>query len=232
MIRGAYNLVLDILYPEFCLNCGKYGQVLCTECFLSMELSQTDTCFFCGRISKEGRICPSCKRSNDFLIEKMVWAGSYKDKVLKEALHEFKYSGVFAVGEILGEVLCRRLVKWLNHGDNLVVVPIPLHINKFKKRGFNQSELLARAISRRFNLEGGLALSRIRETQTQVGLSRGDRQKNLDGAIICSDPELIIGRNILLIDDVVTTGSTINECAKVLKSAGAKKIYAVAVARG
>jgi len=197
-----------------------------------MELSQTDVCFFCGRISKEGRICQSCKRSNDFLIQKIVWAGSYKDKVLKEALHEFKYSGVLSVGEILEEVLCRRLTRWLNHGEDLVVVPVPLHINKLKKRGFNQAELLARAISKKFGLEGGTALSRIRETQTQVGLSRNDRQKNLDGAIICSDPELIMGRNILLVDDVVTTGSTINECAKVLRKIGAKKVYVASVARG
>ena len=122
-------------------------------------------------------------------------------------------------------------VRRQNFTKNTVIVPVPLHRNRLNLRGFNQSELLARYLSKRLDLPGCDALVRRLNTMNQVGLQREKRLSNLDGAFDCSDKEYILGKNIILVDDVVTTGATLNECAKVLKQFGAKKIVGVVLAR-
>ena len=113
----------------------------------------------------------------------------------------------------------------------LVVIPVPLHKNRQDLRGFNQSELIARKLSKKLNLPGGCALARTKDTEAQVSLSREFRLTNLVGAFTCTDKEFITGKNILLVDDVATTLSTLNECARALKDAGAKKVWGIVVAR-
>jgi ComF family protein len=124
--------------------------------------------------------------------------------------------------------------KRLEHADCLksfVVVPVPIHRSKEQKRGFNQSELIARKLSELCGNCGGLALARVIKTATQVGLSKTQRAANVEGSIICIDRDLINNRSVLLLDDVATTGATLNECAKVLKKCGAKRVDAAVVAR-
>jgi ComF family protein len=116
----------------------------------------------------------------------------------------------------------------------MLIVPVPLHARKRRQRGFNQAELIARAAlklqpSQRFELKP--VLDRIRETQAQIGLSRHDRRENLRGAFAVTAPQAIRGREVLLVDDVFTTGTTASECALVLRRAGAAKVYVATVAR-
>lgn len=230
--RALMHLIHSLLFPEFCIGCGAYGMTLCSLCFESIRVAETYTCFYCGRIAPLGRLCPSCRNKHKIEILRMTWAVSYKDEMAKELIHEFKYMGVYKAGEILAEMLCRRVGEFISDIDDPIVVPVPLHYQKLKKRGFNQAEYFSLALSKHYDLHGGLALSRVKETETQVGKSKSDREKNLTDAFVCQDIDLIKDRNVILVDDVITTGTTLNECAKALKSAGAKKIYAVAVARG
>jgi ComF family protein len=156
-------------------------------------------------------------------------------------IHEFKYNGIVELSEMLAELMVERLKSKLPAGG-IVVVPVPLHKKRQGLRGFNQSELLARYVSKRLNLPGGTALARTRNTDPQVGKSGMYRKTNLKGAFEVLDPELVSNKTVLLIDDVATTGSTLNECAKILKSsglpaealakAGAKAVWGVVVARG
>lgn len=231
ILSQIYGLFLQCFYPEFCVACGKYGGVVCSDCFNTIECCTSSICLFCGRLTTEGKVCEKCRKSHKFIPKAVFWTASYHHPVVKELLHNFKYNTQYACGDILAEMLFQRL-KPCAFPKDLIVIPVPLHKNKLKKRGFNQSEILARAVSGKLNLHGGTAMRRVIETKTQVGLTREQRMVNMHEAFVCSDPELIQGKSVLLIDDVVTTGSTLNECAKVLKSAGAKAIYVATVARG
>jgi len=118
----------------------------------------------------------------------------------------------------------------------ITVVPVPLHARKRAQRGFNQSELIARAALKQLNRPERFQLSlhslvRVRETESQIGLTRHQRRENLRGAFKVSDPDQVSGRNVLLVDDVFTTGTTAAECARVLRRAGAERVYVATVAR-
>lgn len=161
----------------------------------------------------------------------IIICANYGSGPVKEMIHEFKYNGILEFAEMLGELMVERLKIGLPKGE-LVVVPVPLHRCRQGQRGFNQSELLARYVSKKLKLHGGLALSRVKNTDPQVGKSGMYRKTNIESAFRIEDKEFIEGKTVLLVDDVATTGSTLNECAKVLKSSGAKSIWGVVVSRG
>lgn len=229
MIKALCGFIIELFYPTRCINCGEYGLYLCFECYKKIDLCRTTVCFYCGKISKNGKICSSCKRKNHSLLNSVIWIGQYEG-VLKELIHNFKYSGVKSIAPILSEMATQALLK-RGEMHNYIIVPVPIHQKRYSQRGFNQSEEIARIISKRLNLHGGLALKRVVNTKSQIGLNKIERQKNIKGSIICNDKELIRGKNVMLIDDVATTGATLNECAKLLKEAGAKSVEALIIAR-
>lgn len=222
---------MDILFPRFCVNCGKYGDSICANCFQTIEISYTRTCLYCGKISAGGKICAQCKAREKPAFCQAIWAGSYQDEALKSMIHGLKYQNILDLAEVLGEMLA-QVVMESGISLDVVVVPVPLHWEKQKKREFNQAELIARYLSKRLGLHGGLALKRVRETESQVGLHREMRAQNVENAFRCDDQRIVEDRVVLLVDDVATTGSTLHECAKALKSAGAKKVIVAVVARG
>lgn len=230
LIVNIFSNFLDIFFPKRCVNCGEGGCFVCYECANKIEIIQTSTCPVCGKISKFGQFCSSCKTKSQLALSGLIVAARYDAGPIKEMIHHFKYSGFTGLADSLSEIICLGLRKNLPKGP-LVIVPVPLHKNKEGIRGFNQSELISREISRNLKISGGCAISRIRDTRTQVSLNKHDRMENLIGAFRCVDKEFIEGKNILLIDDVATTFTTLNECAKVLKDTGAKKIWGVVVAR-
>jgi len=144
-------------------------------------------------------------------------------------LYLFKYEGITALCEVLSEVAAQRVKNRIN--PDVVVVPVPISGSRFKKRGYNQSEFLARQISKTLKLSGGNALIRVRDTKSQVGLSKEERAENVKDSFECVDKRLVKGQEVLLIDDVATTFATLNECAKVLKGAGAKSVTGLVVAK-
>jgi ComF family protein len=160
--------------------------------------------------------------------------GSY-DSGLRELIHLLKFEQVRPSAAVLGGMLAKALAGlepgWTQRP--VVVVPVPLHTRKLRQRGFNQSELIAQYAVK---LTGGMAvhsrvLERRRETQSQIGLTRHQRRENLRGTFVVTRPQEIAGREILLVDDVFTTGTTVSECARVLRRAGASKIFVATVAR-
>jgi len=167
----------------------------------------------------------------DLKLNGIIVAANYEAGPTREMIHHLKYSGFTELSDLLGELIVQRLVvESLSNGT--ILVPVPLHINKQTKRGFNQSELIAQYVSNRTKIPYKNALVRIKETESQVGLSGDERRSNLEGAFRCEKKTTIAGKSILLVDDVTTTYSTLNECAKELKSAGAKKVYGLVVSRG
>jgi ComF family protein len=163
--------------------------------------------------------------------------GSY-DGGLKEFVHLLKFEQVRPAAGVLGRMLAeviRRLEPSLPEAA-ISVVPVPLHSRKQSQRGFNQADLVTRAALKRLAMPDRFrlvtnALVRRRETDSQIGLTRHQRRENLRGAFAVTDPTSFVGKNILLVDDVFTTGTTVSECAKVLRRAGASTIWVVTVAR-
>lgn len=154
--------------------------------------------------------------------------GTYEG-VLAEAIGLFKYHGKTHLAKPLGEMLLSRL-DGLPRADCLV--PVPLHPQRLRMREYNQALLLCDTVGRRFNLEViPDGLERVRETPPQIGLSLSDRRRNVRRAFVAKCPKLIEDHQVLLIDDVLTTGATVNECARALKRAGAKAVYVLTVAR-
>ena len=224
------DIFLDIVFPKRCVDCGKEGSFVCYDCAGKIEIIKTMTCAVCGKISKSGQFCPACRTKWGLELSGLIAAARYDIGPTKEMIHHLKYSGFTELADPLSEMIYQSLRNHMPKG-NCVAVPVPLHKNREAVRGFNQAELIVRDLSKKMHLHGGLAISRIKDTETQVNLNRTLRQHNLSGAFVCTDKNLVKDKNVLLIDDVATTLSTLNECAKVLKEAGAKKIWGVVVAR-
>ncbi|HKN17557.1 MAG TPA: ComF family protein [Candidatus Sulfotelmatobacter sp.] len=202
-------------------------------------------CFFCGErlfssyalsVSDGEPRCGLCERI-DPVFERAVAYGSYEGG-LRELIHLLKYSGVYPAANVLGRMLAEA-VEALSPGftaDQLFVIPVPLHRSKLRQREFNHAELIARAALKLRPASGRLslladALERKRETPSQTGLTRHQRRENVRGAFRVPRPEAVNGREVLLVDDVLTTGATVSECARVLLRAEATKVWVATVAR-
>jgi ComF family protein len=179
--------------------------------------------------------CGLCRRLEPPYIKATAY-GSY-DGGLRELIHLLKYNGVRPAANVLGRMLAEAIEDLQPHfSDNeILVAPVPLHTRKARQRGFNQSELIARAAIKlktagRFHLSANL-LERCRETTSQIGLSRHQRRENIRGAFRVANPDEVTGREVLIVDDVFTTGTTVSECARILRRAGASKVYVATVAR-
>lgn len=220
--------MLDLLFPRRCVVCGQSSAYICFACANEIQYLKTPVCLKCGKITKNGEFCSTCR--SKYHLYGIIYSTTYDCAPVKELLHHLKYNGIVEIGELLGDILAARLIGRLPF-KNMVVVPVPLFRKREQQRGYNQAELIARRLSKRLNLPGGLALERIKNTSTQVGLHKKERELNVAGDFKCIDSELITGKVVILVDDVVTTGSTMNECAAVLKAAGAKKVIGAAVAK-
>lgn len=189
-----------------------------------------------GTENLEASRCGLCRRLAPPYTKATAY-GSY-DGGLRELIHLLKYEQVRPAAKVLGRMLAEAIadLQPLFGCDLPIVVPVPLHSKKLLQRGFNQSELIARAAVKLMALETRLqvnsgVLERRRETQSQIGLSRHQRRENMRGAFSVASPGEIAGRELLLVDDVMTTGTTASECARVLMRAGASKVFVATVAR-
>jgi len=180
-------------------------------------------------------LCELCRRAQPPYVKATAY-GSYESG-LRELIHLLKYDRVRPAANVLGRMLMEATADLLPlFAGPALVVPVPLHASKLRQRGFNQSESIARAALKlnpspsRFELAADI-LQRVRETQSQIGLSRHQRRENMRGAFSVANPGKLAEREILLVDDVFTTGTTASECARVLRKAGAAKVYVATVAR-
>ncbi len=220
--------VLDLLFPRRCVGCRSLGTWLCLDCRQTIALIEPPFCPRCGRPSQSDRVCALCRHSPPSLAG--IRSVGYHEGVLREAIHQFKYRDVRGLAEPLGELLAGYVLEHPLPAD--VVVPVPLHPARLADRGYNQSALLARELGRRVGLPVvEESLLRVRHTRQQVGLSAEERRENVAGAFACGDDRLA-GRRVLLIDDVYTTGATLNACGEALADAGAASVWGLTLAHG
>jgi ComF family protein len=180
--------------------------------------------------------CGLCRRVEPVFARASAY-GSYESG-LRELIHLLKYGGVRPAANVLGRMLAEAIAALDPDlpAESIAVIPVPLHRSKRRLRGFNQAELIARAAIKinpsrdRFHLCVGV-LERTRDTASQVSLTNHQRRENLRGAFAVTHPEAIKGREALVVDDVYTTGATVSECARVLRRAGATKVWVATVAR-
>lgn len=244
-LSQVWEGLLDLLYPPHCLLCGLRLEegALCGACIGEMGFQAPYyACEKCGDgVETSGTLCAECGAGKYPAFDWVYGAGHYSGR-LGEAIRLLKYAERVALAEPLGRRMAEALVAPciqnipLNTDGKLEfdrVVPVPLHASRYRKRGFNQSERLARVVARergwRLDTQG---LARVRATRAQANLDRAERQKNVGGAFKARTGDWFAGMSVLLIDDVVTTTATVGECAFALKSAGASVVCVLGLARG
>ena len=210
-----------------------------------MHSVRSNVCSICGErvlsayaeLDDDGLLrCPLCRRI-ERPYERAVAYGSY-DGGIRELIHLLKYNGIRPAANVLGRMLAETIaaLEAPFDGAKVLVVPVPLYKGKRGQRGFNQAELIARlalelsSANERLQLANEVLL-RIRDTRSQIGLTSHQRRENMRGAFKVAAATEVAGREVLLVDDVYTTGTTVSECARVLRRAGASKVWVATVAR-
>ncbi len=219
----------DILFPPRCAGCGRVGTILCDTCQAQFEPIVAPYCARCGQPIEEGTLCTMCQ-SGRFRYLDVARSAAVFQSPLKEVIHDFKYRGNTRLAVPLAAYMSRRLRVEALHVD--AFIPVPLHERRFRERGYNQAALLARHLGHVATIPVWEdVLVRVRHTPPQVTLGFRDRVKNMEGAFAVVDPAHVHGRTFLLIDDVMTSGSTLEACAHALKDAGAKRVLGYTLAR-
>jgi len=229
----SYNLqrlassALDLLFPPVCGGCGKAGSRWCLECQHRVQILNGTVCEVCGLPQDTDEVCTTCRAERPHFHALRAWA-VFEDPIRK-ALHRLKYSRDFSMGEALA-VQMVDFAKGLNWNADMLL-PIPLGRQRMKERGYNQVGMIAKPLARALGIEfAPKVLVRCKETRTQVGLSKQERQRNVLG-VFQVEAGAVNGKNILVLDDVSTTGSTLSSSAEALLLSGAKDVFALTVAR-
>lgn len=233
-----WNLFLNIFFPWQCFNCKKevsHSYPLCKKCQTSIPINYSFICPVCKkRIANFSKSCCFCKTH----INALGVVSFYENPILKKSIHLFKYQRIIFMQEPLGCLMIKFLKEtyFLSkiNKSNVLLIPIPLHKRKKKQRGFNQSELLAKTVASHFSLNFyPEILLRIKNNPPQVKINNfSDRKKNSENIFQISNPNIIKNKWVILIDDVYTSGATMQEAAKILKKNGAKKVIGLVLARG
>lgn len=235
--------------------CKKQGAYICDKCFSYLSFDTKSLCLVCNRPSITDLTHPKCRGkytidgcfsslSYNKTTQRLIYNFKYKPYLtdLKQVLSDLFYEGLIQNEGFMGQMensptspstsLELRGSGRLRGASKWVLVPVPLYSSKLKKRGYNQSEILAKELGKRFGFKTQNLLKRVRDTKTQVGLKVEERKLNIKGAFeIIDHKSSIINQSIFLVDDVATTGSTLLEAANVLKRAGAKRVIGATLAR-
>lgn len=227
------NKFLNILFPETCPICKMPAKShstapICADCWQTVSPYGGPVCRRCGKplVSGVSTTCGECLQDEP----SFVYARSFGlyEGILRKAINLLKYHNVKRLSKPLSAIILSLKIPAAD-----AVIPVPLHENRLRQREFNQSALLAKHIGKSLGIEVILnRLVKIKDTMPQVGLRSQDRRKNIKKAFEVRRTELIEGKNIILIDDVITTGATVRECSRVLKKAGAENIYVTTLAHG
>lgn len=217
------NFFLDLLFPVFCLGCEKEGQWLCHDCKQKVKFWDYNKCPYCQKTKQ-------CDCQQQFVINNIFVGCNYDENiVIQNALRSFKYKYATKLAQDLMSIFLNQQVEFFSDID--IIIPVPLHKKRLKQRGFNQSDILAQILAKQYNLELQTELvHRKISTKQQAKLNKKQRIYNVKNAFQCNNLSKIKQKTVLLVDDVLTTGSTINECAKALP--GTKQIKGFVIAKG
>ncbi|MBI5621724.1 ComF family protein [Candidatus Falkowbacteria bacterium] len=222
-ISVAAQWLWEVLFPTYCLGCRRPGQYFCADCWQSLSSAPafgSDSGPEWERVQIDAR---------PVYLDSVIALADYGTPLVRQAVHYFKYRFVLALGQELMVALVSRQphCPW----PGALLVPIPLHRKKLKRRGFNQAAILAQAVGLQWQLPVcTTALYRCRQQVAQMTLNRQQRLENIHNIFAVQPGQLPAGGTIVLVDDVVTTGATLNEAARVLKTAGARRVVAVVLA--
>lgn len=234
-LRAAMGSILDLFYPPGCLACGRSVEcadiVLCASCLKVLTRLPEKGCARCGSPLVNGQnSCSTCVRQSPAL--ELVRSVAWFIGPVPALIHRFKYQGLHRLSAFFAELMDSFSAGCEVVEPAEVLVPVPLHRWRKLRRGYNQSEKLSEALAELSGKElVSDALIRVRRTRSQTRLTLEERKLNVAGAFKVKNPRRIHGRIVLLVDDVMTTGATLDACALTLKKAGAKKVLAYTFAR-
>lgn len=226
--------LLDLLFPKRCVGCKKSGAYICPNCFASISFDVESICTVCNKPSIDSKTHPVCRKT--YTLDGAFAAVAYKG-VIRKLLYQLKYQPYLTdlipdLADLCYEALIQnelfvRLLK-----EKPIFVPIPLSSKRLKKRGYNQAEILAKELGIRFGVKVQSVLNRVKQTKPQYGLKREERQENMKDAFAIDTKIAVQNSKVaILIDDVLTTGSTMQEAAKILKKQGFEKVWGIALAK-
>lgn len=234
--KSLKHKLLNLLFPIDCAGCGREDTWLCQECLSNLPLGRNEKCLFCGNKSPLGKTCFACSASHN--LDGVFICSDYENKIISNLIKKLKYSFARELGEILGEIAVRFFKKISAEGKfpeanfvEWIILPIPLHRKRLNWRGFNQAEIIAEYFTKKFDLKISSGLIRVKYKKPQARLSGLERQENIKNCFAWTGANLN-KKNILLLDDVATTGSTLDEAAKILKRAGAGAVFGLVIAKG
>ena len=223
--------LLDILFPKFCASCKNEGDFLCSDCFNKIKVFSGYFCPVCGKRDFKPRKHPAC--AGKTFLKTLIVTTFYNDFLIREIIHAYKYNFIKPLAEPLSQLLIKSIEAPENGFSDFILIPIPLHPTRLKWRGFNQAELIAKKLSERYQITIETnALIRAKNTTPQVEV--GEREKrieNIKNAFFCPNSDLVKDQKIILVDDVSSTGATLEEAAKTLKNSGAKEIWGMVIAK-
>lgn len=239
--RPLASWLAGLVFPIRCIGCGElqtHGQYVCRTCLALVKFSPSAECIGCKEPATLGQTCSECQ-ANGWHLDRVFSVTRLSQPLVERMVKVMKYQFVSAMSDscfILLKRYARRLAKrkYMLTDQNPLITPVPLHPYRMRWRGFNQSELIARQLASFFQLvcqPSVLTRSRSATPQAEIE-NRSERLENVHGQFTCSQPQLVANKTILLIDDVVTTGATLNECALMLKQHGALSVCALVFARG
>ena len=221
------------LAPARCVICGSEGMALCTACADSEIVPYGPHCWNCGALSDGGKTCERCRRASTPLH---VWLTTTYENAAQKLLKEYKFGNLRAAADVLAGLMAETFYDF--HPPNIykarpckyLVVAVPTATSRVRQRSFDHTQLLARSVARKLKFEYSPALARLGQSR-QVGASRQDRLAQKEQQYYVRFPHTVVGRHILLIDDVVTTGGTLRAATAALRAAGATRIDALIFAK-
>jgi ComF family protein len=238
-LKAIGSSIVDLLFPPRCVNCHRLGAWLCTNCQDEIEVIQPPVCHRCGiplaglRIAPSPNMLPTCVRcrEKESLLDSLC-ACAFHAEPLRLAIHQFKYEDLRALAAPLGKLMAQRwaVLRPRDH-DIDVIVPVPLHVTRQRERGYNQAVLLARELGAEIHrpvIEN--VLVRVKATAPQVDLNAEERQTNVRNAFKTVNDNLA-GKRVLLVDDVCTTGATLEAACSALRDGNALSVWAYTLAR-
>ena len=227
--------ILDLLFPPQCCGCGRIGTILCAACADAL-VRIPPQCFVCHAwvpgtdIAPPGRTCVRCRPHS--AVYAFLSPFSYRQDTMRELVHALKYGRCREAAALCADMLTSHLTAMrIVFPRDAALVPVPLHKTRERERGFNQSFLIARVLGEKLGI--GVrqdVLRKVKKTIPQMELFREERLKNLAGTFVVRDSVPICGKTVVLVDDVKTTGATLEEAACVLKQSGVQHIWAITVA--
>ena len=238
-LKLFWRSLIDIIYPRYCLICSNSindssYEGACASCLEKIDINVSPFCKKCGfclrsvKMAKDS--CSKCDHKQ-YYFDRALSVCEYSG-IARKCIQLFKYKRKLKIGRNLSRIMLAFLKDHFSVDSIDLITAVPLHRSKLMERGFNQAEILAESIRLNLNLPASFDnLKRIRKTLSQYQLPLAKKQRNISGAFDCTDKAFFKNKSILIVDDIFTTGATLNECSRVLKNAGAKRVYTLTMAR-